>query len=101
LTHRNILPLLGIADYANICPGGSRQLCLISPWTSGGNTMEYLKSNPTVSPLPFASTLAHLPQLLHIVDDISYLHSHPSGPIIHGDLQGVSVITRGNGSSLK
>ncbi|KZO97449.1 kinase-like protein [Calocera viscosa TUFC12733] len=83
LTHRNIVPLLGIADYAKIFPGGSRQLCLISPWISGGNIMEYLKANPTHSPLPL---------LLDVVDGVSYLHSHPSGPIIHGDLKGNNIV---------
>ncbi|KZO92506.1 hypothetical protein CALVIDRAFT_530145 [Calocera viscosa TUFC12733] len=52
IVHPNIVPLLGIADYAKICPGGFPQLCLVSPWISDGNIMEYLKANPGVSPLP-------------------------------------------------
>ncbi|KZO97457.1 kinase-like protein, partial [Calocera viscosa TUFC12733] len=34
--------------------------------------------------------------LLDIIDGVSYLHSHPSAPIIHGDLKGVSGITGNN-----
>ncbi|KZO92510.1 hypothetical protein CALVIDRAFT_307604 [Calocera viscosa TUFC12733] len=80
LDHRNIVPLLGIADYAKICPGGFPQLCLVSPWISDGNIMDYLKANPGVYPLPL---------LMDIVSAVSYLHSFRHGPIIHGDLKGI------------
>ncbi|KZO97453.1 kinase-like protein [Calocera viscosa TUFC12733] len=83
LDHPNIVPFLGIADYANICPGGSPRLCLVSPWISGGNIIEYLKTNPAVSPLPL---------LLDILHGVGYLHSHPSGPIIHGDLKANNIL---------
>ncbi|KZO97470.1 kinase-like protein, partial [Calocera viscosa TUFC12733] len=81
--HPNIVPFLGIADYAKICPGGFSQLCLVSPWMADGNIMEYLKKNPTVSPLPL---------LLDIVNAVLYLHSFLSTPIIHGDLKGNNIL---------
>ncbi|KZO92516.1 kinase-like protein, partial [Calocera viscosa TUFC12733] len=83
LDHVNIVPFLGIADYAKICPGGSPRLCLVSPWISDGNIMDYLKTNPAVSPFPL---------LVDILDGIAYLHSHPSGPIIHGDLKANNIL---------
>ncbi|KZO97468.1 kinase-like protein, partial [Calocera viscosa TUFC12733] len=89
LDHPNIVPFLGIADYAKICPGGFQQLCLVSPWMSDGNIMEYLKANTSISPLPL---------LLDIVNAVAYLHSFPSGPIIHGDLKGNNILIRFDGS---
>ncbi|KZO97450.1 kinase-like protein, partial [Calocera viscosa TUFC12733] len=83
LYHVNIVPFLGIADYAKICPGGSTQLCLVSPWLPDGDIMEYLKTNPAVSPFPL---------LVDILDGVEYLHSHASGPIIHGDLKANNIL---------
>ncbi|KZO97455.1 kinase-like protein [Calocera viscosa TUFC12733] len=83
LQHPNIVPLLGIADYAKICPGGFPQLCLVSPWIPDGNIMDYLKANPSVSPLRL---------LVHIVDAVAYLHSFRYGSIIHGDLKGNNIL---------
>ncbi|KZO92493.1 hypothetical protein CALVIDRAFT_520272, partial [Calocera viscosa TUFC12733] len=50
---------------------------------SEGNIMEYLKANPSISPLPL---------LLDIVNAVAYLHSFPSGSIIHGDLKGNNIL---------
>ncbi|KZO97472.1 kinase-like protein [Calocera viscosa TUFC12733] len=83
LDYPNIVPFLGIADYAKVCPGGFPQLCLVSPWMSDGNVMEYLRANPSISPFPL---------LLDIANAVDYLHSFPSGPIIHGDLKGNNIL---------
>ncbi|KZO97465.1 kinase-like protein [Calocera viscosa TUFC12733] len=89
LDHPNIVPFLGIADYARICPGGFPQLCLVSPWMSDGNIMDFLKANPAVSPLPL---------MLDVVHAVAYLHSFSSGPIIHGDLKGNNILIDCQGS---
>ncbi|KZT52127.1 kinase-like protein, partial [Calocera cornea HHB12733] len=83
LSHPYIVPLLGVADYAKICPGGFSQLCMVAPWMSGGNIMEYIKDHPNVSRLSW---------LLDIVHAVLYLHSRPSGPVIHGDLKGNNIL---------
>ncbi|KZO97461.1 kinase-like protein, partial [Calocera viscosa TUFC12733] len=89
LHHINIVPFLGIADYAKIRPGVIPQLCLVSPWMAGGNIMDYLKTNPTASPFPL---------MMGIVEAVSYLHSLPSGPIVHGDLKGNNILMDVRGS---
>ncbi|KZT55376.1 hypothetical protein CALCODRAFT_354947 [Calocera cornea HHB12733] len=53
LNHPNVVPFLGIANYQAICAGALPQLCLVSPWMSAGNIMEYIASNPEESRLPF------------------------------------------------
>ncbi|KZT55388.1 kinase-like protein [Calocera cornea HHB12733] len=83
LKHPNIVPLLGLADWAKIRNGVYAQLCMISPWMSGGNIMYYIEQHPEVPRLPW---------LLDIVHAVTYLHSLPSGPIVHGDLKGNNVL---------
>ncbi|KZT52124.1 kinase-like protein [Calocera cornea HHB12733] len=83
LDHPNIVPLFGVADYRKIRRGGSEQLCMVSPWRSGGNIMDYIQDHPTVSRLPW---------LLDIVRAVDYLHSLPFGPIVHGDLKGNNIL---------
>jgi len=83
LNHPNIVPFLGIADYEQVCRGAVSQLCLVSPWMSGGNIMEFVESNPSMDRLPF---------LLDIVLGVAYLHNFSSGPIIHGDLKGNNIL---------
>lgn len=66
LTHKNILPFLGISkDVA--------EFCLITPWMKNGTIVEYVANNPHVNPLelvcmipgdphhscPFTTTCSH------------------------------------------
>lgn len=44
LTHKNILPFLGVStDVA--------KFCLISPWMKNGSIVEYVRNRPHVNPL--------------------------------------------------
>jgi len=47
--HKNILPFYGVSTAV---PG----FCLVFPWYSNGNIMEYLKKNPGINQFELAST---------------------------------------------
>ncbi|KZT52304.1 kinase-like protein [Calocera cornea HHB12733] len=83
LHHPNIVDFMGIADYARICPGARPQLCLVSPWMTAGNIMQYLVANPTSDRRSLARDIAK---------GIDYLHARRDGPVVHGDLRGNNVL---------
>ncbi|KZO92473.1 kinase-like protein, partial [Calocera viscosa TUFC12733] len=83
LDHPNIVPFLGIANYQKICRGGLPQLCMISPWMSMGNIMEYTLRNPSLKRLPLLRDLAN---------GLNYLHTHQPSSIVHGDIRGSNVL---------
>jgi len=83
LIHPNIVPFLGVANYAEICEGALPQLCLITPWMSAGNVTEYLKANKEANRLSLAWDVAK---------GVKYLHCFGDRPIIHGDLKGSNIL---------
>lgn len=51
LTHKNILPFLGVSrDVA--------ELCLISPWMRNGSIVEYTRNNPHINPLELVCVIS-------------------------------------------
>ncbi|KAF5357113.1 hypothetical protein D9756_006791 [Leucocoprinus leucothites] len=74
--HPNIVPFYGIffRDEAQ------KQVCLISPWFSNGNLMEYLGNNPSKPRLPFIKDISL---------GLEYLHNQNC---VHGDLKGLNVL---------
>ncbi|KIM68087.1 hypothetical protein SCLCIDRAFT_106259 [Scleroderma citrinum Foug A] len=75
LDHDNVIKLLGITTSFD------DTISIVSPLMSRGNAFDHVK-NPDVDPRPL---------ILGIAQGLRYLHNHSLGPIIHGDMKGVSV----------
>lgn len=79
----------------------SSTISIVSDWLEMGDAHTYVQ-NKENDPCPLVSQTwlqvrwwcNLLRQLMDIASGLYYLHSHASGPIIHGDLKGVSVIFR-------
>ncbi|KZT55369.1 kinase-like protein, partial [Calocera cornea HHB12733] len=91
LSHPNIVPFLGVANYGLICTGALPQLCLISPWMDGGNIREYVCEHPSVDRFRL---------LLDMAKGLQYLHTRFASPIIHGDIKGSNVLIDTRGRSV-
>jgi len=77
LDHPHILPFLGISNDAFV-----PHLCLVSPWMSHGNIMDYIEAHPEVDRLPLLAQSA---------SGLCYLHEHNPG-LIHGDIRGANLL---------
>ncbi|KZO92499.1 kinase-like protein [Calocera viscosa TUFC12733] len=89
LSHPNIAPFLGLANYSHLAGGGDQQLCMVSPWASAGNAEEYVRaSDPSWSGI--------LAILSDIASGVEYLHQFKPAPIIHGDLKANNVLIFGS-----
>ncbi|KIM54855.1 hypothetical protein SCLCIDRAFT_135926, partial [Scleroderma citrinum Foug A] len=73
LSHRNVLPLLGITTKFD------RTVSIVSAWMTLGNAHKYL---------------------VGIATGLQYLHSHKPNPIYHGDLKGLNVLISNDGRPL-
>ncbi|KAH7907398.1 kinase-like domain-containing protein, partial [Hygrophoropsis aurantiaca] len=78
LSNRHVLPLFGVYHL----PERPLQVCLVSPWMTNGNVVEYLEKNP----LADRRTL-----VIDIARGLEYLHSFDP-PILHGDLKGANIL---------
>ena len=74
------------------------ELCLVSPWMSGGHLLQYISKYPGVSRTSIVSvhdvhgndyTEFHTYKMLGIVDGLFYLHFND---VVHGGLKGVSQV---------
>ncbi|KAG8894520.1 hypothetical protein FRB99_001201 [Tulasnella sp. 403] len=83
LKHKRITPLLGFA----ILEIGA---CLISPWCSNGNAMEYIKKHPSIDRRRL---------VLQVAEGLVFLHTHDS-LIIHADIKACNVLIDGNGEAM-
>ncbi|KAJ7572124.1 kinase-like domain-containing protein [Mycena floridula] len=81
LDHPNVLPLLGVTIEL-FAPS----FCLVSPWMSNGNVMQYLERNPELSRINAVQDIAAA---------IQYLHEHKP-PIVHADIRGANVLVLDN-----
>ncbi|KAJ7598118.1 hypothetical protein C8J56DRAFT_1020152 [Mycena floridula] len=79
LDHPNVLPFLGVSVEL-FAPS----FCLVSPWMSNGNLMEYLEAHPEFNRLNAISEIAAAMQ---------YLHEY-SPSIVHADIRGNNVLIR-------
>jgi len=84
LTHRNIVPLLGVT----ISP-----FQLVSDWMPGGHLPDYIRMNPDADRLGLVGVPAAMPipyllqsKLSDVAEGLCYLHSRN---MVHGDLKGV------------
>ncbi|KAI6013832.1 kinase-like domain-containing protein [Pisolithus marmoratus] len=74
LDHPNVLPLLGITtDF-------DHTVSLVTTWMERGSARSYVQNRHNDSRL----------LIRDIAEGLRYLHNHPKGPIIHGDLKGES-----------
>ncbi|KAF5351192.1 hypothetical protein D9756_008184 [Leucocoprinus leucothites] len=80
LSHPNILPFYGIYYL-----GEEKRMCLVSPWMTNGNLVNYLQDHPLAPRRPF---------ICDVVTGLEYLHE---SNIIHGDLKGVNVLVTSSG----
>ncbi|KAI6006155.1 hypothetical protein EDC04DRAFT_2783590, partial [Pisolithus marmoratus] len=93
LRHENIVPLLGISTEFDLT------ISIISEWIPLDNAHDYVQ-NIVNDPRPLVSqvyvvrfTLLGFPVKLEgIASGLYYLHSHELGPMVHGDLTGVSIL---------
>ncbi|KAJ7572902.1 kinase-like domain-containing protein [Mycena floridula] len=81
LDHPNVLPLLGVTIEL-FAPS----FCLVSPWMSNGNVMQYLEQNPEFSRINAVRDIAAA---------IQYLHEHKP-LIVHADIRGTNVLVLDN-----
>ncbi|KAG6330032.1 hypothetical protein ID866_9059 [Astraeus odoratus] len=84
LDHENVLPLMGITTDFHIT------VSLVSKWMAKGNAHSYVQDK-AVDPRPL---------IVDIARGLCYLHNHPKGPIIHGDLKGANVLISEDGRAL-
>ncbi|KAI6006305.1 kinase-like domain-containing protein [Pisolithus orientalis] len=84
LEHSNILNILGITTTFD------HTVSLVSPWMDGGSAYRYVQK-PDRDPRPLVKDIAL---------GLCYLHSHPDGPIIHGDLKGDNVLITSDGRAV-
>ncbi|KZO92471.1 kinase-like protein [Calocera viscosa TUFC12733] len=82
LHHPNIVPFLGVADYAKISLGCGHQLCLVSPWMSDGDIMSYISNHASTNKMSLLSD---------VLEGLKYLHKQDP-PVIHGGLKGSNVL---------
>ncbi|KAK1229850.1 cell division cycle- protein [Marasmius sp. AFHP31] len=78
LNHRNLLPFMGIFYLDN----NTKRLCLVSPWMTHGNLVEFLKEAPPN--VVDRDTLAE-----DVACGLAHLHEMK---IVHGDLKGLNVL---------
>ncbi|KAJ7575487.1 kinase-like domain-containing protein [Mycena floridula] len=79
LDHPNVRPFLGVSVEL-FAPS----FCLVSPWMSNGNLIEYLRAQPEFNRLHAISEIAAAMQ---------YLHEY-SPSIVHADIRGKNVLIR-------
>ncbi|KAJ7586154.1 kinase-like domain-containing protein [Mycena floridula] len=79
LNHPNVLPFLGV-NVDLFAPS----FCLISPWMSNGNLMQFLQRNPDFD---------RRNAITDIAAAMEYLHGY-SPPIVHADIRGANVLVR-------
>ena len=94
LSHENIVRMLGISTEFNYT------ISIVSHWYEMGDAHAYVQDKEN-DPRPLVSliwlqvhSLFMILQLMDVASGLHYLHAHPLGPIFHGDLKGVSPITR-------
>ncbi|KAF8512153.1 kinase-like domain-containing protein, partial [Hysterangium stoloniferum] len=86
LRHPNVLPFWGCWELDEY------RLFMISPWAAHGNSLEYVRNNPTVDRRPILQQTA---------EALAYLHSGEHGPaVVHGDLKADNVLISGSGDAL-
>ncbi|KIO04999.1 hypothetical protein M404DRAFT_949063 [Pisolithus tinctorius Marx 270] len=84
LRHSNVLSILGITtDFDGT-------VSLVSPWMDGGSAHAYVQ-NANRDPRPLIKDIAL---------GLRYLHKHPKGKIIHGDLKGDNVLITSDGRAV-
>ncbi|KAI6123748.1 kinase-like domain-containing protein [Pisolithus croceorrhizus] len=79
LKHPNVLPLLGITTDFDLT------VSLVTTWMGRGSARSYVQDRRN-DPRPLIRDIA---------EGLHYLHSHPKGPIIHGDLKGARPFAKG------
>ncbi|KIM64460.1 hypothetical protein SCLCIDRAFT_115246, partial [Scleroderma citrinum Foug A] len=84
LSHENILPFFGITTKFDLT------VSIVSKWMMAGNAHDYVQ-DPTIDPRPLMAGIAR---------GMCYLHTHPLGPIVHGDLKGSNVLISDEGHAL-
>ncbi|KAJ7575155.1 kinase-like domain-containing protein, partial [Mycena floridula] len=77
LHHPNVLPFLGASE--DLFPPS---FCLISPWMTNGNLIDYLKDHPEHD---------RFEAITQICDAMRYLHEH-SIAIVHADIRGGNIL---------
>lgn len=80
LANPNTLPLLGAYIW-------NSELVMISEWMENGNVTQYLRKNPRVNKLSLLADVAR---------GVMYLHSMN---VVHGDLKGVNILVKDDGSA--
>ena len=95
IDHTHIIPLFGVSfDFDR-----PSTPCLVSPYYRNGNITTYLKKHPGVDKVVLVGhkssqskeSAQKLSQITQVASALSYLHSRS---IIHGDLKGVSILTK-------
>ena len=90
VSHPNIVPFLGVSE--TVFP-----FCVVSPWLSNGNILEYIKKNRRVDRLQLVSDPPRSPQPAHLkrarqlaqaAFGLEYLHSLS---MVHSDINPVST----------
>ncbi|KIM68492.1 hypothetical protein SCLCIDRAFT_1184336, partial [Scleroderma citrinum Foug A] len=84
LCHENIVRLLGITTTFDFT------VSIVSEWMGKGDAHNYVQ-NRSIDPRPL---------LVGIACGLDYLHSHPKGPIFHGDLKGTNILISDDGRAL-
>ncbi|KAF7360303.1 Protein kinase domain-containing protein [Mycena venus] len=75
LSHPNLLPFFGLYYL-------DQRLCLVSPWMSNGNVLEFLRDAP--------ARIDRLSLILDVAKGLEYLHKMH---VVHGDLKGVELVS--------
>ncbi|KAJ8083342.1 Rho guanine nucleotide exchange factor [Marasmius tenuissimus] len=81
IRHPNVLPFLGIyqLEYAH-------QLCLISPWMTNGNLVQFLEVTKR-------EDIDHYVLVHDVASGLTYLHSKK---IVHVDMKGLNILITGS-----
>ncbi|KAF9790619.1 kinase-like domain-containing protein [Thelephora terrestris] len=80
LTHRNILPLLGVSISTD-----THRFRILTEWMPNGNIMRYARSNLAANRLELLS---------EVMSGVTYLHDHS---IVHADLKGANILVDNTG----